>query len=57
MKMLRRLFDACLLHPQDVSPSRDDTEVIGVFNPRVTLTESGVRRMSRKVSLNLPGKN
>src|SRR5947208_11976657 len=42
MKMLRRLFNACLLHPQDVSPSRDDMEVIGVFNPGVALTESGV---------------
>jgi predicted GH43/DUF377 family glycosyl hydrolase len=42
MKMLRRLFNACLLRPQDVSPSRDDMEVIGVFNPGAALTESGV---------------
>src|SRR6266576_2515525 len=42
MKILRRFFNACLLHPSDVSPSRDDLEVIGVFNSGVALTESGV---------------
>jgi predicted GH43/DUF377 family glycosyl hydrolase len=33
MTMLRRLFSKCLLRPGDISPSRDDLMVAGVFNP------------------------
>lgn len=33
--MLKRLFNACLVRPEDLRPSRDDFEVIGVFNPGV----------------------
>lgn len=35
--MVRRLFQSCLLRPEDVRPSRDDLEVIGTFNPAATL--------------------
>ena len=31
--MIRRLFEKCLLRPEDLRPSRDDWEIIGVFNP------------------------
>jgi predicted GH43/DUF377 family glycosyl hydrolase len=31
--MIRRLFNACLCHPGDLRPSRDDLEIVGVFNP------------------------
>jgi predicted GH43/DUF377 family glycosyl hydrolase len=40
--MLRRLFNRCLLRPEDLKPSRDDLEVIGVFNPGAVATEDGV---------------
>jgi len=31
--MIRRLFNACLLRPDNLEPSRNDLEVIGTFNP------------------------
>lgn len=31
--MLKRLDTRCLLTPEDIPPTRDDFEVIGVFNP------------------------
>ena len=31
--MLKRLLTRCLLRPGDVSPSRPDMRVVGVFNP------------------------
>ncbi len=31
--MIGRLFNACLCHPGDLRPSRDDLEVVGTFNP------------------------
>jgi predicted GH43/DUF377 family glycosyl hydrolase len=40
--MLRRLFNACLLRPNDVRPSRDDLEVAGVFNPGAIATDDGI---------------
>src|SRR5213594_4143239 len=40
--MLPRLFNACLLRPSDLPPSREDFEVIGVFNPGAILTKTGV---------------
>ncbi|MFQ5900941.1 MAG: glycoside hydrolase family 130 protein [Thermodesulfobacteriota bacterium] len=33
--MIPRLFDKCLITPDDIKPSRDDFEVIGAFNPGV----------------------
>src|SRR2546422_895817 len=42
MKMIPRLFNACLLRPSDVPPSSDEFEVIGVFNPGAILTKTGV---------------
>jgi predicted GH43/DUF377 family glycosyl hydrolase len=42
MKTIQRLFNACLLRPVDLTPSREDFEVIGVFNPGVVATETGV---------------
>jgi predicted GH43/DUF377 family glycosyl hydrolase len=42
MKTIQRLFNACLLRPMDLKPSRDDFEVIGVFNPGAVATEEGV---------------
>lgn len=42
MKSIQRLFNACLLRPVDLPPSRDDFEVIGVFNPGVIASEAGV---------------
>jgi len=32
---VRRLFNRCLLRPRDIEPSREDFEVVGVFNPGV----------------------
>ena len=40
--MIPRLFNACLLRPSDLQPSRPDFEVMGVFNPGAILTKSGV---------------
>jgi predicted GH43/DUF377 family glycosyl hydrolase len=34
--MLRRLRNRCLVRPTDIAPSRDDWEVVGVFNPGAT---------------------
>lgn len=31
--MIRRLFNACLLRPEDVQPSHEELEVVGTFNP------------------------
>lgn len=30
---VRRQFNACLLRPEDLTPSHDDLEVVGAFNP------------------------
>jgi predicted GH43/DUF377 family glycosyl hydrolase len=40
--MITRLFNACLLRPSDLPPSRNDFEVVGVFNPGAVLTKAGV---------------
>jgi predicted GH43/DUF377 family glycosyl hydrolase len=40
--MLPRLFNTCLLRPSDLPPSREDLEVIGVFNPGAIATNDGV---------------
>ena len=39
--MIERQFDACLLRPADVPPSREDFEVVGVFNPGAVATGHG----------------
>ena len=41
-KPLARGFNACLLRPSDVPPSRPDMEVIGVFNPGAVQTGDGI---------------
>jgi len=45
--MIPRLFNACLLRPADLAPSQEDFEVVGVFNPGVALTNSGVCMLVR----------
>src|SRR6266581_2536568 len=47
--MIPRLSNACLLRPADLSPSRDDFEVIGVFNPGAIRTKAGVVLLVRVV--------
>jgi beta-1,2-mannobiose phosphorylase / 1,2-beta-oligomannan phosphorylase len=47
--MLRRLFNACLIRPSDLRPSRPDLEVIGTFNPGAIATENGVVILVRVV--------
>ena len=39
--MLTRHHDACLLRPEDLVPSQDDLEVVGVFNPGAATTGHG----------------
>ena len=39
---LRRLYNACLLRPEDFAPSHPELEVIGAFNPGVIQTAEGV---------------
>src|SRR5947209_19886736 len=39
---LKRIFNQCLLHPDDLKPSQDDLEVIGTFNPGAIDTERGI---------------
>ena len=41
-KPLERGFNACLLRPGDVPPSRPHLEVIGVFNPGAVQTDDGI---------------
>src|SRR5687768_3372828 len=41
-KPLDRGFNACLLRPADVPPSRPHLEVIGVFNPGAIQTDDGI---------------
>ncbi len=45
--MISRLSEARLLSPADIAPSRDDVEVIGVFNPGVIYTEEEVLMFAR----------
>ncbi len=40
--MLKRLFNTCLLRPNDFAPSQDDVEVIGAFNPGAIQTPDGI---------------
>src|SRR5215208_2784387 len=40
--MLERLFNECLLKPDQFRPSQDDLEVIGAFNPGAVATRDGV---------------
>jgi len=47
IKMIARLFQKCLLSPKDLNPSREDLEVIGVFNPGATIVQDEVVLMAR----------
>ncbi len=40
--MIRRLFNRCLLRPGDLTPSQDDLQIAGVFNPGAAATREGV---------------
>lgn len=44
---LERGFNACLLRPSDLPPSRPDMEVIGVFNPGAVQTDDGIVVLAR----------
>jgi predicted GH43/DUF377 family glycosyl hydrolase len=46
-KPLERGFNACLLRPSDLPPSRPDMEVIGVFNPGAVQTDDGIVILAR----------
>lgn len=39
--MIRRIFDRCLVRPEDLRASQDDLEVIGTFNPGAIALEDG----------------
>lgn len=39
---MKRLFNRCLLRPEDLKPSQEDFRVVGVFNPGVAATSKGV---------------
>lgn len=45
--MLKRLFNSCLLRPEEFEPSQPDLEVIGAFNPGAVATERGVTLLVR----------
>ena len=45
--MLSRLFNRCLLCPDDLKPSRPNLEVIGVFNPGAITYQDGVMLLVR----------
>jgi len=45
--MLRRLRTTCVLRPENVPPSREDLEVVGVFNPGAVAFGDGVVLMVR----------
>ncbi|NQU41883.1 glycosylase [bacterium] len=45
--MIQRLFEKCLLRPQDLFPSREELEVVGVFNPGVIDSGGEVVIMAR----------
>ena len=41
--LLKRHFERLLLSPSDLTPLRDDFEVVGVFNPGAINVEGGYR--------------
>ena len=45
--VLKRHFDRLLLRPSDIAPSRDDFEVIGVFNPGAVMVDGEVVLLAR----------
>ena len=45
--MIPRLFNSCLIRPSDLPSSREDFEVLGVFNPGAILTKNGVMLLVR----------
>jgi predicted GH43/DUF377 family glycosyl hydrolase len=44
---LPRLFNQCLLRPEDLKPTQDNLEVIGAFNPGAIATERGITLLVR----------
>ena len=44
---LKRLFERVLLRPADLEPSRDDFEVVGVFNPGAVRVKDEVMLLVR----------
>lgn len=56
--MIPRLFNRCLLRPEDVSATQDNLKVIGVFNPGAVQTQDGVFllvRVAEAVAEQRPG--
>ena len=56
--MLPRLFNRCLLRPEDLSPSQQDLKIAGVFNPGAASTPEGVVllvRVAEAVAETRPG--
>ncbi len=56
--MLPRLFNCCLLRPEDLRPSQDDLKIAGVFNPGAAATPEGVVllvRVAEAVAEKRPG--
>ena len=45
--MIERVFNRCLLRPEDLAPSQADLKVIGTFNPGAVETADGVRLLVR----------
>ena len=45
--MIRRLFNACLLRPDDLEPSHEDLEVVGTFNPGAVAVSDEVVLLAR----------
>lgn len=45
--MIPRLFQRCLVRPEELAPSRDDLEVVGAFNPGVAEAGAEVVLMVR----------
>src|SRR5436305_2017132 len=52
--MLRRLFNSCLLRPEEFQRSRDDLQVLGVFNPGADATSERVVLLVRVASTSRP---
>lgn len=45
--MVKRLFSKCLIRPEDLVPSREDLEIIGVFNPGVSEVDGKIVLLAR----------
>lgn len=45
--MIPRLYNKCLIRPEEIEASREDLEVLGVFNPGAARTREGVFLLAR----------